>query len=155
MSFLQNCDVCFNQESLPITYYNFHHKCLVRPKSKFLNWQGSQPISYMASFSQKEGMNLVNVKFNLTYQNNHGEIQVRPFLIFFPIWVFFHNHSWITGLHGKGEGISSTPHYHFHPLHRHLDISRAITAESSPPHIGRSRTGTFRPLMSLNDTHSS
>ena len=28
------------------------------------------------------------------------------------------------------EGISLTPHYHFHPLHRRLDISRAITAGS-------------------------
>ena len=24
---------------------------------------------------------------------------------------------------GEGEGISLTPHYHFHPLHRHLDIN--------------------------------
>ena len=23
---------------------------------------------------------------------------------------------------GKGEGISLTPHYYFHPHHRHLDI---------------------------------
>ena len=36
---------------------------------------------------------------------------------------------------GKGEGISLTPLYHFHPLHRHLDISRAITADSSILHI--------------------
>ena len=43
---------------------------------------------------------------------------------------------------GKGKGISLTPHYHFHPFHRHLDISRAITAESSPLHIGSSRTQT-------------
>ena len=64
------------------------------------------------------------------------------FLIFFSIWVFFHEHSRITGLQGKGEGISLTPHYHFHLLHRHLDISRAITAESSPLHIGTSRTRT-------------
>ena len=41
----------------------------------------------------------------------------------------------ITGLQGKGEGISLTPHYHLHPLHRHLDISREITAESSSLHI--------------------
>ena len=54
---------------------------------------------------------------------------------FFSMWVFFHEHSRITGLQGKGEGISLTPHYHFHPLHRHLDINRAITAESSPLHI--------------------
>ena len=51
--------------------------------------------------------------------------------IFFSIWDFFHEHSWITGLQEKREGISLTPNYHFHPLHRHLHISRAITAESS------------------------
>ena len=34
----------------------------------------------------------------------------------FFIWVFFHNHPWITGLQGKREGISLTPHYHFHPF---------------------------------------
>ena len=62
--------------------------------------------------------------------------------IFFSIWVFFHEHSRITGLQGKGEGISFTPHYHFHPLERHLDISRVITAESSPLHIASSRART-------------
>ena len=64
---------------------------------------------------------------------------------FFFIWVFFHDHSRITGLQGKEEGISLTPHYHFYPLHRHLDISCTITAESSPLHIGSSRSepGTF------------
>ena len=50
---------------------------------------------------------------------------------FFSIWIFFQDHSRITGLQGKQEGISLTPHYHFHLLHRHLDISRAITAESN------------------------
>ena len=51
---------------------------------------------------------------------------------FFSIEVFFRNHSQITGLQGKGEGISLTPHCHFHQLHRHLYISWVITAESSP-----------------------
>ena len=41
-------------------------------------------------------------------------------------------HSQIKGLQGKGEDISLTSHYHFHPLHRHLDISPAITAGSLP-----------------------
>ena len=59
----------------------------------------------------------------------------------FSIGVFFHNHSRITGLQGKMEGISLTSHYHFHSLHRHLDISQEITAESSPLHIGSSRAG--------------
>ena len=62
--------------------------------------------------------------------------------IFFSIWVFFYEHSRITGLQRKGEDISLTPHYHSHPLHRQLDIARAITAESSPLHIVSSRTRT-------------
>ena len=61
------------------------------------------------------------------------------YYFFFSILVFFYNHSRITGLQGNGEGISLTPHYHFHSLYRHLVISRAITAESSPLHIGSSR----------------
>ena len=66
-------------------------------------------------------------------------------LFFFSIWVFFHEHSRITGLQWKGEGISLTPNYHFHPLHRHLGIGRAITARSSALRIAssRTRTGTF------------
>ena len=47
---------------------------------------------------------------------------------------------------GKGEGyLSLTPLYQFHPLKRHLDISRAITAESLPLHIASwwSRTGNL------------
>ena len=64
------------------------------------------------------------------------------FFFFFSIWIFFHEHSRFTGQQGKGEGIYLTPLYHFHPLHRHLDISRAITAESSPLHIAGSRTRT-------------
>ena len=64
------------------------------------------------------------------------------FSFFFLYGFFFHNHSWIRGLQGKREGISLTPHYHFHPLHRHLDISQVITAESSPLHIGSSWTQT-------------
>ena len=61
---------------------------------------------------------------------------------FFSIWVFFHEHSRFTGQQGKGEGIYLTPLYHFHPRHRHLDISRVITVESSPLHIAGSRTRT-------------
>ena len=63
-------------------------------------------------------------------------------MFFFSIWVFFLDHSWITWLQGKGEGISLTPHYHFHLLHRHLDISRVITAESSLLPIGSSQAQT-------------
>ena len=71
-----------------------------------------------------------------------GILDIFPYYFFFSIWVFSHDHSRITELQGKGGGISLTPHYHFHPLHRHLDISWAITAESSPLHIVSSRTRT-------------
>ena len=75
--------------------------------------------------------------------------------VFFSIWILFHEHSRITGLQGKGEGIPLTPHYHFHPLHRHLEICRAITAGSSPLHIASSwtRTGnlsSYAPLITMS-----
>ena len=65
--------------------------------------------------------------------------------LFFSIWVFFHEHSLFTGQQVKEKGIFLIRLYHFHPLHRYLDISRVITAESSPLHIGssRSRTGNL------------
>ena len=77
MSFLQNNKVCFNQERLPITYNNFCHKSLVRPKSKSSNWQGSQPISYKMKFSQKDNIYLVDLKCNVTYQNIREETKVK------------------------------------------------------------------------------
>ena len=63
-------------------------------------------------------------------------------LSFFSIWVFVHEDWQITGQQRKGDSISLTPHYHFHLLHRHLDISRAITAESVPLHMASSQTRT-------------
>ena len=67
-------------------------------------------------------------------------VQLRS--CFFSVWVFFHVHLRITGLQGKGESISLTPHYHFRPLRGRLGISRAIAAGSSPLHITSSRTRT-------------
>ena len=61
---------------------------------------------------------------------------IKFFFLFFSIWVFFQNHSRITGLQGKGKCIYPTHYYHFHPLRRHSDISREIIAGSSPLHIG-------------------
>ena len=61
--------------------------------------------------------------------------QTYAYRFFFSTWVFFHEHSRFTGQQGKEEGIYLTPLYHFQPLHIHLDISRAITAGSSPLHI--------------------
>ena len=63
---------------------------------------------------------------------------LRPRIFFFYLGFLsrtFTNHRTAE----KGEGISLTPHYHFHPLHGHLDISRVITAKSLPLRI----PGTF------------
>ena len=80
MGFLQNLKVYFSQESLPVTYHHFCHQSLVRPKSKSSILKGSQLISYKANFSQKETMHLIDVKFNINYQNEQRIIKVRPFL---------------------------------------------------------------------------
>ena len=118
-------------------------------------------ITTMLSVSLYQGIRFYQAahetKFHLKYQSDlfaqqHGlSISTKDLICqktedepayFFSIWVFFHEHSRITGLQGKGEGISLTPHYHFHPLHGHLDISWAITAESSLLHIASCRTRT-------------
>ena len=63
-------------------------------------------------------------------------------IFIFSIWVFFHKLSRFTGHQGKVEVISLTPVYHVHLLHRHLDISRVITAGSSSLQVASSRTRT-------------
>ena len=87
---------------------------------------------------QEARVNLTNTQLNKL--KSAAEIKTETILrVFFSISLFFHEHSRITELQGKGEGIFLTPHYHFHSLHRHLDISRTITAESSPLRIASSR----------------
>ena len=60
----------------------------------------------------------------------------------FSIWLFFPEYSRFTGQQMKGEAIFLYPSYHFHPFHRHLDISLVIATESSPLRIAGSRNQT-------------
>ena len=46
--------------------------------------------------------------------------------------------------------ISLTPHYHFYPFHRHLDINQAITAERSPLHIATTMGKIFETSSSFH-----
>ena len=69
---------------------------------------------------------------------------------FFLIWVFYHKYSRFIGQQGKGEDISLTPLCHFHSVHRHLDISRMITAKSSPL-LGQFPEGQF-PEWTISQT---
>ena len=82
----------------------------------------------------------VSNRLNLEVSSSHLDSCASFAVCFFSIWVLFHEHSRFTGQHGKGEAISISlsPLYHFHMLHRHLDISCTITAKSSPLHIASS-----------------
>ena len=84
------------------------------------------------------GEKRLNIMKSLQQRLNHFNLK----LLFFFIWVSFHEHSRIAGLQGKREGIPLIPHFHFHPLHKQLHISQVITGESSPLHIASSRTQT-------------
>ena len=110
--------------------------------------------SKMTDFSMAsllKGPLVKSLQTNKTFSGFHllsflKQLQIMVFwfsnaMLFF-LWVLFHEHSRVTGLQGKGESISFTLHYHFHPFHTHLHISRAITAESSPLHICSSQTRT-------------
>ena len=118
---------------------------------QFIIWdyQSSSNCRKQCNYNLLKVICMENIRSTiLTYLNTNSIENLCFFVfafVFFTISVFFHEHSRITGLQGKGECISLTPHYHFQPLHRHLNISRAITAESSPLHIvsTRTRTATF------------
>ena len=102
---------------------------------------------------QGKGNSAVDVACLQMLNISHRKICIYLFT-FYSKRVFFPNYSQITGLQGKGEGISSTPHYHLHLLHRHLDISQPITAESSPLHISSSRTRTRNLWFSSESCYS-
>ena len=80
----------------------------------------------------------------LLWRTNNFFFSTNLLMFFFCLGFLsrrFTNHRG-RGRAGEGEGHFLTPHYHFRPLHGHLDISRAITAESSPVHIASSRALT-------------
>ena len=65
---------------------------------------------------------------------------LQRFFFFFFYLDFLSRTFTIHRQQGKGEAVYLSPLYHFHPFHRHLDISGTIIAESSPLHIDSSRT---------------
>ena len=79
---------------------------------------------------------------DLSPPTDASKFRVHIMFCFFFYLGFLSRTFTIHGAAGEGGGYLLTPVYHFHPLHRHLDISRAIAAESSPLHIAGSRTRT-------------
>ena len=55
--------------------------------------------------------------------------------VFFLSGFYITEYSWFTGQQEKEEVISLPTFYHFHLLHMQLDITPAMTVESSPLHI--------------------
>ena len=136
-----------NDVRLLFTYYCIEHKfCLHnlfldnKPpiRSLYYNWT-LVSLKWWAKYliSCFDIINIITV-----YWGIHSKFRYTSFLLFFFHLGFFHKHSQFIGQLGEGEVISLSSLYHFHPLHRHLDISRSITAESSPLHIASSRTRT-------------
>ena len=104
--------------------------------SLFYAFTGCDAMSSVCENSKVSFWNSLNIQTN-------NEETVRVYIyIFFPIWVLFNEHSRFTGQQGKGEAISLIPLDHFYPLHRHLDISKTITADTSSLYIVSSRIRT-------------
>ena len=59
-----------------------------------------------------------------------SDIFDKSFSFFLFFYLFFYEHSRLTGQQGKGDAISLTPLYPFHSFHRHLYISLTIIAHS-------------------------
>ena len=108
-------------------------------------WPAEQQI-WVSAAHIPGSENVVADKSSRTFErSSEWKLRERVFKhIFFFHLDFLSRTFTIHGTAGEGGmgggGIYLTPLYHFHPLHRHLDISRAITAESSPLHIAGSRT---------------
>ena len=72
----------------------------------------------------------ISIGWRRSTLNDSLYLALHDFLCFFVLPRFSFKHSRLTGQkeQGKGEDIYLIPLYHFHPLHRHLGISRVITA---------------------------
>ena len=66
---------------------------------------------FTADFSR---ISSISVKICVLHSWLSTRRQIQAF--FFPIWVLFHEHSRITGLQGKGEGIPLTLYIIMHKL---------------------------------------
>ena len=71
------------------------------------------------------------------------------FSCFFSIWLSFHKYSQFKGQQVNEDAISLNPFYHYQPLHRSLEISPVIAAESLHMRIAGIRTRTGNLLYTL------
>ena len=126
------------------TYSRQHHKLFISLRLLNVNIKlknfNTRSTLWVTSLKRRKASScwVVYVKeigldnfYRYFYHKNVEKCFQLSFRSFFSIWVFFHEHSRITGLQRNGKGISLNPHYHFHPLHRHLNISWTFTSAHS------------------------
>ena len=104
--------------------------------------------SYQSFLYNLDFNTLLQLKRNFLLVTRSLLLFTRYSLLFFFYLGFLSRIFMIYRTAGEGGANSLSPLYHFLPLHRHLEISRAITAESSPLHIASSRTRAQEPLFS-------
>ena len=76
MGFLQNCKVCFKEESLPITYHNFHHKVWADLKVKLTRISTHKLQSYF--FTERSDAPRRSKKKKENLPNIWEKTNVRP-----------------------------------------------------------------------------
>ena len=79
MSILQNREVCFNQDCLPITYHNCRHKRLVRPKSKLTRISTHK---LQGHFSHRDKMHLADHTQKIIIKLSGRKLNSDPYLHF-------------------------------------------------------------------------
>ena len=112
-------------------------------------WYVFEAVLFHNRYISKKQVNTFsdNLWCYITFYNSFSERNFRIFFFSFYVGFLsrtFKNHR--TAGERRGYFINfSLPLPYFHQLHRHLDNSRAITAESSPLHIASSpkRTGNL------------
>ena len=117
-------------------------------KTKKKVWNKSS-ASFFACFLKENICHIVFyelTKFHCQIAFTSWDIEHCVYCNCLPGCCFFLSGFSFTNIHdsqdsrGKGRLYLFILLYHFYPLHRHLDISRAITAESSHLHIASRRT---------------
>ena len=80
VEFLYFKSLCNSDTISNRTYQSFCDKRLVKPGSKCPNWQRSKPIRCMVKFPQRDNRYLVDLKYNINYQNIWGKLSSDQFL---------------------------------------------------------------------------
>ena len=134
-----------------VTHYQNFKFCLVKSHSSYYSLSNSVTKTKMMklivtinsenvgrTISVEQIISIGRIATNLKIVSQQANMIVahidisKIYIYIYFICVLFHEHSQITGLQRKGEGIPLTPHYHFHLLQRHLDLCTQLAARLEP-----------------------